>query len=419
MRLFLLSIFSCGMLLFDLAASETSATIDYSSNSSWWHKHNGHLIPSQSESKAIASLDFTAVANKKDNDFDGDGVINQYDPSPYDWRETGYNPFATLEFLSWRHTWNNFKYDTSKLKKIIALLKEAGVTMVRFDFYWNDIEPEKGKFDFKKYDEIVEAVSRANIRILGIIDYSADWSASSWNNPPRNLEQFAEFSKIIVNRYKNRVKYWEIWNEPDSPTYWVPQDGMKIYAQLLKLSYAAIKNEDPSSKVLLGGLTKDGIYALKYLYKHGVKDCFDIMNYHPFINPLDKDYLKQIKFLYFNIRKIMSANGDDVKPVWFTEAGCPGVCDYAHDQGWWMGKSPLENQQAEFVKGLYRQIIDLEGVDKVFWAFFRDNKDHFCNSVDNFGLVRWDFSKKPGFLVYKNAAKEWSKRHENFMGTSN
>ncbi len=320
------------------------------------------------------------------------------------------NPFGVLAFLSWNHTWNNFKYPKKDLKKAVKLLKELGVSFVRVDFYWQDIEPQKGKFDFSKYDYIVKLISENNIKILAILDYCADWAGKSWNSPPDNLDDFVNFARKVVQRYKEKIKYWEIWNEPDSRIYWQPQDEMKTYLKLLKKTYKAIKEIDPSAKILLGGLTPEGYYALKRIYEMGGKDYFDIVNIHPFVNPLEKDCIKRIKILCKNIKKLMEKFGDKEKKIWITEIGCPGVKKPSKENAWWFGKSPTEAEQAEFLKKVFTEIPKLEFVDKVFWAFFRDCKEHFNTGVDFFGLVRWDFSRKKAFKIYKKCILNWEKQ---------
>ena len=392
--------------------------------SALWYAKNSHLIPSQTELKNIFSLDQDkdgvengedkdidgdGVKNTRDNDIDGDGIKNILDPSPYDWREIGYQPFGMLAFLSWRHNWNNFKYDEKGLLKVVKLIKESGCAYVRMDFYWSDIEPSKGDFDFNKYDFIVELLSKNNIRILAALHYSADWASSSWNSPPIHNKDFTNYCEQVVRRYENRIKYWEIWNEPDSLTYWQPQDGMKRYSQLLKESYIAIKEVDPSCKIVLGGLTSGGYYALKNLYREGAGNYFDIVNIHPFVNPLQEGAINQIKILHKNIRKLMNQYGDADKKIWFTEMGCPGVKKSSKENNWWEGISPDESQQSVFVKSIYEELIDLESVEKNFWAFFRDNKEHFNSGVDYFGLIRWDYSPKASFYAYKKAFLIWKR----------
>ena len=390
-----------------------------------WNKRNLHLVPDKKELNAILELDFDndnvknvndfnidgdGLRNELDPDIDNDGIENDIDPSPYDWREIGYNPFGMLAFLSWNHPWNKYKYSKEELRMTVKALKEAGCSMVRMDFYWNDIEPRKGKFNFDRYDFIVNLLSQNNIRILAILGYSSEWASKKWNMPPTNDKDFANYSKKVVTRYKNKVKYWEIWNEPDSETYWQPQDGMKRYGQLLKTTYIAIKEVDPSAKVVLGGLTVRGYFSLKNLYREIGRDYFDIVNIHPFVDPLANNYMKQIKILYKNIKKLMVSYGDVDKKIWFTEIGCPGVSTFSKgSNSWWLGSSPSDYKQSVFLRDVYQEIVKLEDVDKIFWAFFRDNKEHFYSGVDDFGLIRWDFSKKISFHVYKKISKMWLK----------
>jgi len=321
----------------------------------------------------------------------------------------GDNPFGVLAFLSWNHTWNSFKYPKKDLEKAVGLLKELGVSFVRIDFYWQDIEPQKGKFDFSKYDYIVRLLSENNIKILAILDYCADWAGKSWNSPPDNLDDFVNFARKVVQRYKDKIKHWEVWNEPDSRIYWQPQDEMKTYLKLLKKTYKAIKEIDPSAKILLGGLTSGGYYALKRIYEMGGKNYFDIVNIHPFVNPLKKDCIKRIKILCKNIKKLMEKFGDKEKKIWITEIGCPGVKKPSKENAWWFGRSPTETEQAGFLRKVFTEIPKLEFVDKVFWAFFRDCKEHFNTGVDFFGLIRWNFSGKKAFKVYKKCILKWKK----------
>ena len=386
--------------------------VSHKNNSREWHNRNDHLIPDQKETEAIMSLkqerEFTS------NDIDRDGILNSIDPSAYDWREIGYQPFGTLAFLSWRHDWNNYKYSQEGLEKIVKLLGEAGVSFVRMDFLWQDIEPNNNRFNFEKYDFIVELLAEKNIRILGVLGYCASWAGQDWNYVPRNLDDFTDYVYNVVLRYKDRIKYWEIWNEPDSKVYWQPQDDMKTYTKLLKKSYAVAKKADPSCKVVLGGMTSEGYYAIKNIYKNGGKDYFDIINIHPFVNPLLPTEIRRIYTLYNNLERLKVKYNDREKKIWFTEIGCPGMSRKVESKGWWMGKAPSEKQQAKFLYTIYTDIIELANVEKIFWAFFRDNKEHFDNDVDYFGLTRWDFSKKPAFNVYRKRYARWLNLHSYF-----
>lgn len=318
------------------------------------------------------------------------------------------SPFGVLEFLNWNHSWNNYKYpDQESLRKAVALMKEANVGWVRMDFSWEDIEPEKGKLNFEKYDYIVELLTENNIGILGLLSYSASWAGPSWNSPPYEDESFIGYASNVISRYKDKVKYWEIWNEPDDEQYWIPQDGMARYTELLKKVYLRAKQIDPECKILNGGLSKTIALSLKRIYKNDGKGYFDILAIHPFVNPLNEVDVARVKGLYNGCKKIMQDNGDD-KKVWFTELGAPGVHSPSQSNSWWLGISPTEEQQAAWVKRIYTEILpELPDCEKLFWAFFKDCKNYWNNGIDYFGLLRSDFSKKPAFNAYKELAQEW------------
>ncbi|MCM8796536.1 MAG: glycosyl hydrolase [Candidatus Omnitrophica bacterium] len=320
------------------------------------------------------------------------------------------NPFGVLEFLHWNHAWNNYKYPSVKeITKAVKLMKEAGVGWVRVDFLWSDIEPQEGRFIFDKYDRIVETVTLADIKILGILQYSTDWASDcgKWNCPPRENNFFLRYVSKVIERYKGRVRYWELWNEPDSSIYWKNQDGLRSYCALLREVYLTAKKIDPNCKILNGGLA-NGIASVNNLYDHGGKGYFDILNIHIFETPLHKNAVKTVLATTATAYKIMSRNGDSDKKIWVTEIGCPGV-NNREVAAWWMGENPTERQQAQFLKEVYTKLPEQKYIERVFWAFFRDCKNHWGNGVDYFGLVRWDFSKKPAFTAYERCYSVWKK----------
>jgi hypothetical protein len=320
------------------------------------------------------------------------------------------SPFGVLDFVAWDHDWNRHYYAGDKVERAGALMKEAGVGFVRMDFLWLDIEPRKGRFDFKKYDRIVDILSKNGIKILGILEYNPSW-VTPWNKAPDHAG-YVNYAAKVVEHFKERVKYWEIWNEPDIATYWIPQDDLKTYSVLLKEVYPALKNADPTCAVVLGGFSRDFPFQLKRVYQNGAGHAFDIVNIHPFVSPLLPNAMEVLKGYYRSVYKVMEKYDDAQKPIWFTELGCPGSDDRAA-KGWWGGKSPTEKEQAAWVEKVYGEPLRWKGVEKVFWAFFRDTPDHFKSGVDHFGLLREDFSKKASFESYKKMARSLESRTSN------
>ncbi len=317
------------------------------------------------------------------------------------------SPFGILDFLVWDDDWNRHHYSFPKVEKAVPLMKEAGVGFIRMDFLWEDIEPKKGEFSFDKYDRLVDLLDKNDIKILGLLHYNVSWNSAHWFDPP-DPDLFANYARRVVARYKSRVKYWELWNEPNVDIYWKPQDGMKRYTALLKRTYTELKREDATCRLLVGGLSMDFIASLEQLYQQGAKDYFDICNVHPFVTPVVENALALLIGSISKVRAVMAAHGDAVKPLWITELGCPGMPAGAQTKEWWLGRNSTEDEQARWVEKVYDGLANGREVEKIFWAFFRDTPNHFECGTDFFGLLREDFSKKPAFFAYQ-------KRSLNFL----
>jgi beta-glucosidase/6-phospho-beta-glucosidase/beta-galactosidase len=53
-------------------------------------------------------------------------------------------------------------------------------------------------------------------------------AAGRWNSAPSDNKAFARYAAEVAGHFKGRVDYWEVWNEPDSITYWKEQDGLNL-----------------------------------------------------------------------------------------------------------------------------------------------------------------------------------------------
>jgi len=316
------------------------------------------------------------------------------------------SPYGVLAFLSWDHDWNDYHFHTVEdITRAADLIKKAGIKMVRMDFLWADVEPEKGHFDFQRYERIVKILRDRDISILGLLEYNPSWRGGSFNDAPEQIS-YIHYARQVVRHFKKDVMFWEIWNEPDHQVYWQPQDDMTAYSQLLAAVTPAIKQEDPTAKVLMGGLAQEYPFKLRSIYKKAGKDSFDIVNIHPFVDPLKENHLETLKGIVTSVHRVMEEFGDDKKPIWFTEVGCPGVITPEANNTWWLGKSPTEEEQASWLMELYEEGLAMPGVERIFWAFLRDTGSHFGNGVDSFGLLHQDFSPKPAYNAYSDLTRQ-------------
>ena len=65
---------------------------------------------------------------------------------------------------------------------------------------------------------------------------------------PRNQNDYFDFVRAAVTRWKGQIHVWEIWNEPDVINTWKCAGNCNRaadYARLLQGAYAAVKSVDP------------------------------------------------------------------------------------------------------------------------------------------------------------------------------
>lgn len=286
------------------------------------------------------------------------------------------------------------------MEKAVNQLQELGIGMIRMDILWPDVQTSPSKWDFSRYDEIIGLLTERNIQVLGVLQYNKDHE--KWSQPPDSFEEFAAYVHHTVKHFKNLIHYWEIWNEPNHPNYWAgPKDGLKTYIRLLSVSYKAAKGADPSCAVLNGGLSEPLIEDTQNLYQNGGHPYFDILNIHPFINPLSQNPTSKFKNLITHIFQIMDRHGDQKKPVWITEMGCPGIPDKKAPQTWFAGKSTDESEQAEWIRTQFEFLKEYPRIKKMFWAFYRDTDKEFNDGADYMGIVKLDLNPKPAFEALK------------------
>ena len=316
------------------------------------------------------------------------------------------NPFGVLAFLNWHHAWNDWHFDPPTLKKAVEQLRELGVGWVRTDILWSDVYRENAPPDFSQYEPVIDLIRSNGIRVLALLHYNKEKEAVGgdpiWNRPPASIDEFAEYVHAAVSRFKDRIRHWEIWNEPNHPEYWsAPPDGLRLYSRLLTASHAAAKAADPGCTVLNGGITLDIPEGVRNLYQHAGKNAFDVLSVHPFLDPADASVESKFEALLRDLRSIMRENGDAGKKIWITEIGCPGLPDGAPEQAWFAGKAMYEGEQADWLRTIYGWRDENPDVEKVFWAFYRDTRGMFPDATNHFGLVRFDLSPKPAFYALK------------------
>jgi hypothetical protein len=266
--------------------------------------------------------------------------LQPYAPVEY----VGVNPFGINTFL-------HQEVEPAKREEQVRLIAEAGFHWIRQEFSWQDIEIH-GRGDFidrrndpagidawAKYDHIVDLTERYGLEIIARITSPPAWSRAAGDAmgtfaPPDDYDDYARFAALLAERYQGRIRYYQIWNEPNIYPEWGEQNvSPEQYTDLLCRAYHAIKAVDPEAVILSGALAPNAELSgrnfndylfLQRMYDAGAGECFDILSMQGYglwsgptdhrMRPLIVNYAR-VEF----IRDIMVRNGDADKAIWISE----------------------------------------------------------------------------------------------------
>src|SRR5439155_16312422 len=169
-----------------------------------------------------------------------------------------------------------------------------------------------------------------------------------------DFAQFAQYVSRTVGRYRGKVKYWEIWNEPNIPTFWKPPNAAD-YTKLLKAAYAAAKKADPNCMIVAASANETDVNWLLDIGKNGGANSMDVVSFHPYSmadGPEEMHLGRQID----NVRKAMEKIGRKDIPIWITE------------MGWIADINNPDEVAAQCRYMVQSHVIALaHGVEKLFW----------------------------------------------------
>src|SRR5438067_8143033 len=97
----------------------------------------------------------------------------------------------------------------------LSLIREAGISWLRDDIAWEQVEREKGVFVMpERYERYVDESLRRGIKPLLILCYGNKlYDGGSYPISDEALEAYTRFAEFVVTHFKDRVQLFEIWNE--------------------------------------------------------------------------------------------------------------------------------------------------------------------------------------------------------------
>jgi hypothetical protein len=227
---------------------------------------------------------------------------------------------------------------------------------------WADLEPARDEWHFERLDRLVAIAAEHRTEIVLPLAYTPPWISMRPNEksasgrlgvaaPPKDLGAWRNYVRTIATRYRGKIQYYELWNEPNDPGFY--SGGLDLLVEMGKDAYYIIKAADPDAQVLSPAMmgSGSGVRMLKAYLQKGGAASFDILSYHFYVTPRPPESMVRD---VAEVRSVMKDYGLLERPLWMTEVGW--AAPYRYDPS----SSPA------YVVRTYLLGWAL-GVDRVFW----------------------------------------------------
>ncbi len=281
-------------------------------------------------------------------------------------------------------------------EKGLRYTKNAGFSFVRTGVDWDNIEVSKGKYEVpEEWLNDLDKLKAEGIEPLVILGGISTLYCNEGAFPKDNeqIQAFTNFCVEVVKQLKGKIKYYEIFNEPNS----LQNVSGQMYVNLLKPVYKAIKEIDPDAVVL--GVSQAGIWwpttceatFMKQVFEAGGADYMDAVSVHPYPD-MSKKAVDEHPVSYKAVMDcIIDAMCGAKLPIWITETGYSSV---ANEYG-----SISDDEQAAYEARL-SVLFDEDGRADMMMKYRIDNiwsnpeKDW---DQAHFGLMLNDGTPKPNY----------------------
>lgn len=319
---------------------------------------------------------------------------------------------------------------------------ELGVNWVRLDgVLWHEIQPEPdGPYRWSALaglEREIDAARELGLTPVVIIRGAPLWAAvaPAFCAAVRDerLPEYAAFLEALAQRYRGRVNYWELGNEPDVDPRLVAADspfgcmgdiddpyyGGERYGRMLQVAAPALRRGNPDAGVVFGGLllatshTTDPSRGrperfLEGALRAGAAPYFDILAYHshvPYIQRPDDDHDTSVFSLWSDLggwtvgkarflREVM-ARFEVNKPLWLNETSltCDSRFPPCHEP-----PATFLEVQAQHLTRIYTRAIAFD-IEQIAW-YSLDR-----GGWEQTGLLNTDHTPRPVYHALQHMAR--------------
>ncbi len=181
-------------------------------------------------------------------------------------------------------------------------IHDSGFRWVRRGVAWNNIEQEKGVYDFTSGDKLLAKCEEAGLGLMITLAFG-----NTLYEPDRHRmdvstevarEGFANYAAALAKRYKGRKVVLEVWNEANSRFFRSDKETIEGRAEdfmlMQNLAVKRMREADPDCIILGGGAVinigwQKTIDWLETCLKQGMLENTDAISFHAYGDPATND----------------------------------------------------------------------------------------------------------------------------------
>lgn len=279
-----------------------------------------------------------------------------------------------------------------------SYLGKLGAKGIRLQCGWAKCEKQPGVYSWDWLDKVVDDSLKQGVQ---------PWLQTSYGNPiypgggttglggslptsPEALKAWDNWVHALARRYKDRVKEWEIWNEPDlnavHPTIGLPVTA-EDYAKLFIRTAEIIRKEQPEAKIyglaMAGSKPGDDTFALEFLIwikVLGKTDLLDAVTVHGYpANPDEVFATAMQKMLKTHAPKAAVRQGETGAPSSKTVAALNQFQWTENKQAKWNLRRMMQHNGRNIPFNLFTMVdlkyaqTDLKGMNRKGLLFANDD----------------------------------------------
>lgn len=260
---------------------------------------------------------------------------------------------------------------------ILETLAGIDVRWLRVDVDWDQIEPERGVFNWSALDQMLATARRLGLSVFATVSYTPAWASGSTDHatPPTDPTRFHEFVRVFVERHRSAIHAIGLWNEPNLRQFF---NGTReqYLSDILLPGLQLVRQAAPDLVTAGPDLSSSGDPIRDWLRPilESASSLLDVITHHQYDGG---DTVSGRVRAIEGVNDFLVVEGRS-RPLWITEIGWDRVS---------------EAEQARLLTGVMEAMRARPWWSKTFW---------YDSHGPRWGMLEDDGSPKPAYFAYRD-----------------